>query len=153
MSIVEPAATHKPWGEAVATVFTCLALGPPIGGAVLTLAMIILGDALGIPAGAGVGESLKSLLFFGFFSVPYSYFLGGVQAAATGIAFAAYGWLHGRPPLWFTIITALVLFGGAYALGIAEGDSEMAALFFVTHLVPTFLCWLIVRTYWRKDAL
>lgn len=149
MSAVEPAVKHRPWGESVATFFTCLALGPPIGGIIFTLGVTFSAKTDGVPAGAGLADKMLSALFVGLFAVPFSYILGGVQAAATGLAFAGYGWLRGRPPLWFAAATALVVYAGAYLSGMAN-NQDVAALFVVTHLVPAFLCWLIVRTYWRK---
>ncbi len=151
MSVVEPSVMRKPWGEAVATFFTCLALGPPIGGIVFTLGVTFAATAEGVPAGAGLADKMLSALFVGLFAVPFSYILGGVQAAATGLAFAAYGWLRGRPPVWFAIVTALVVYAGASLSGMADNE-DIALLIVFTHFVPALLCWLIVRTYWRKAA-
>lgn len=151
MTGAAPAARRRPWGEAIATFFTCLALGPPIGGLVFTLALTLypgLGGVASAP-GTGLGEALMSALFLGLFAVPFSYLIGGLQAAVTGLAFAAYGMARGRPSLWVALLVSAVVFAGSTVAGVAE-DGNILPVMALVHIVPTLLCWLIIRTYWRK---
>ena len=150
MSKTGAQAECKPWGEAVATFFTCLALGPPIGGLAFSL-IISLTSGLGGAAEDGhvgsLAEQLMTALFVGLFAVPFSYLVGGLQAAATGVSLAAFGWFRGRPPLWFACLTIAVIFAGAFFSGLADNREIFAAMLAV-HVVSTLLCWLIIRTYW-----
>ncbi|WP_373506197.1 hypothetical protein [Aestuariivirga sp.] len=148
-----PPVSRKPWGEAIATFFTCLALGPPIGGLVFTLALTLNPGLGGVPhaPGTGIGEALMSALFLGLFAVPFSYLIGGLQAAATGLAFAAYGMARGRPSLRIALLVSAVVFAGAYLAGVAD-EGEVLPVMVLVHVVPTLLCWLIIRTYWRTAS-
>lgn len=139
----------KPWGAAIATFLVCLALGPPIGGLVFAASVALMPALANLTPGvhSDPGGALATVLFVGLFAVPFSYLLGSAQAAATGLAFAAYGWLKGRPPLWFAVATAAVVFAGAMASGIAD-EREILVPMVMVHAVPALLCWLIVRTFW-----
>jgi hypothetical protein len=142
---------RKPWGEAVATFFTCLALGPPVGGIVLALTVALSPSISGVPFANGTGftDQIYTAFFVGLFAIPFSYIIGGLQAAATGLSFSAYGWKRGRPPFWFAVATAAAVFAGATVAGIAD-SSELPVAMTLVHTVPTFLCWLIIRTYWPE---
>ena len=67
----------------------------------------------------------------------------------TGLSFAAYGWMRGKPPLWFAAVTATVVFAGAAVMGIAEAP-EMFVPMMLVHAIPALVCWLIIRNYWRE---
>lgn len=140
---------QNPWGAAVATVLLCAALGPPIGGLVFAGSMALMPSLAGITPNVNddPGGMLASVLFVGLFAVPFSYLIGGLQAAATGLAFAVYGWVKGRPPLWFAALTGAAVFAAAAASGITS-DREILVPMILVHALPTLLCWLIVRQFW-----
>lgn len=147
-----PQDARKPWAEAVATVFTTLALGPPIGGLVFALCVAFY-PAMAVLAGDvavhGDATPLLMLMFLvGLFAVPFSFFFGGAQAIAAGLAFAAYGWNLGRPPLWFAGVTGLFAYAGARAAGFSQ-EGQWFIPFLLVHLIPAFACWAIVRLFWR----
>ena len=78
--------SRNPWGSAIATVLTFLALGPPLGG--LLFSMLLLwsppfGDMTG-PDGKSVGDFLAGGVFVMLFALPFSYILGGLQAGFCG---------------------------------------------------------------------
>ena len=140
----------RPWGSAVATFLTCLVLGPPIGGLVFSFAMLLIPDVAGIPRsqGTGFGDYLLMVVWVSLFAVPFSYVIGGLQAAATGFAFGAYGWFKRKLPFWFAVITALCVYLASAIAGFSDGENLLAIMLPV-HIIPAFLCWLIVRTYWK----
>ena len=143
----------KPWGSAIGTVLTFLVLGPPLGAVVMTLLLTAVpGLALPSPAYTGLGTTVAVSLGVMFFAVPFAYILGGLQAGFCGLVLAAYGWFKGRPPLWIALVASLFAFGVSYFVDIfgTFADSQhITMVMFITHMVPTFLCWLIVRNYWR----
>lgn len=89
-------------------------------------------------------------LFVALFAIPFSYLIGAAQALAVGIAFAAYGWLRGQPPLWFAVLVGLIVYGVASAAGFRA--SEFWFAFLLINLVPTLLCWALVRLFWTGAA-
>lgn len=143
---------RRPWGEAVATFLTCLALGPPIGGLVFALAVAFI-PAMGALADTGAGWDVEGgllvSLFVGLFAMPFSYLTGGLQAGAAGLLFAGWGWLKGRPSFVVALGIATVVFAGSAVTGFGE-DGLMLPVIAAIHIVPTLFCWLIIRTYWRE---
>ena len=139
--------------EALLTFFTCLLVGPPIGGLIFALAVAVLPPiASGVTTAASADDQLATGLFIGLFAVPFSYLVGGLQAAAAGLAFAVYGWFRGRPPLWFAALTAAVIYAGAWIGGWADVD-EIFWIMMLVHVVPVLLCWLIIsHLWWRRPA-
>lgn len=144
-------AVRRPWSEAVATFLTCLMLGPPLGGIAFGFSIVMTPFFSGVPLADGttLGSQLYTGLIIALFGIPFSYLIGGIQAAATGVFLAVFGWMRGRPPLWFALATAVAVFAGAALADIAE-TSETLTLMIPVHAVPTLLCWLIIRNYWRE---
>jgi hypothetical protein len=145
---------RRPWSEAVATFFTTLALGPPIGGLVFTVC-VALYPSMGALAGHAVarGDASSALLvmiFVGLFAVPFSYLVGGVQAAVAGLALAAFGWQLGRPPLWFAAVLGLLIYAGALLSGY-NSVQEWFIPFLLIHVIPVLACWSLVRLFWRPQ--
>lgn len=136
----------KPWGAAIATVLVCAVLGPPLGSLVFG-AVLAMGPIVGSTAAIHADSNFAAMIFVGLFGIPFSYILGGLPAIVTGFALAAYSWVKGRPPLWFAVLTAAVVFGGAVAGGVVS-DTDIIVPMVLVHAVPTLLCWLIVRTFW-----
>ena len=143
----------KPWGAAVATVLTFLALGPLLGAIVLVLLLTAVpGLALPSPENTGLGTTIAVSLGVALFAVPFAYILGGLQALFCGVVLAAYGWMKGRPPLWIGLISCLLAYAVSYSIdifGTFADTNNIALVMVITHLVPAILCWLLVRTYWR----
>ncbi len=142
---------RKPWSEALATFFICLALGPPIGGIVFTFGLLLTPALGGVPHAPGTGfpELLVTGLWLGLFAVPFSYLVGGLQAGAVGLAFASYGWFTGRLPFWVAVAAGAAVYLAALASGWSEVEEMAVAMVFV-HAVPTLLSWLVVRNLWRE---
>ena len=145
-------ATRQPWGEAVATFFTCLALGPPIGGLIFTLGVSFI-PAMGAMAHDGAGWDVEggliAAVFVSLFAIPFSYLVGGLQAGATGLLFAAWGWNKGRPSFVVALVIAAIVTAGALMAGLGD-DGTFLPVMVAIHVVPTLLCWLIIRTFWRE---
>lgn len=144
----------KPWGSAIGTILTFLVLGPPLGAIVLVLLLAAVpGLALTTAfEGKGIADLLAGSIGVMLFTLPFSYILGGLQAGFCGLVLATYGWFKGRPPLWIALVASLFAFGVSYFVDIfgTFADSQhITMVMFITHMVPTFLCWLIVRNYWR----
>ena len=145
---------QRPWGSAIGTTFTFLVLGPPLGAIVLVIIlMAVPGLALtSVFEGKSPADLLAVSIGVMLFTLPFSYILGGLQAGFCGLVLAAYGWFKHRPPLWIALVASLFAFGVSYFVDIfgTFADSQhIAIVMFITHMVPTFLCWLIVRSYWR----
>lgn len=143
----------RPWGNAIATVLVCVLIGPPLGSLMFAAAMSFMPGLWGAtpPTGIDVGGALSTVLFVGLFGIPFAFLIGGLQALATGLAFSAYGWRRGRPPLWFAVATAAAVFGAATLLKIVD-DPDMMAPMALVHVVPVLICWLIIRAFWPKAA-
>lgn len=141
----------RPWAEAVSTFLICLALGPPLGGLIFAACTAFF-PAFGGLANSGNGWDLSgglvTTLFLGLFAVPFSYLAGGVQAAATGLLFAAWGWFRGRPSVTVAMLVAAAVFAGSALGGLAD-EPELLPAMVLIHAVPTFLCWLIIRNFWH----
>ena len=68
---------------------------------------------------------------------------------------SVYGWFKGKPAFWVALVAALASFLLSYAMnftGTLIDSSYMFVMMLVVHVVPTLLCWLIVRTYWMARA-
>ena len=150
--MTEAAERSKPWGSAIGTVMTYLVLGPPLGAMVLILLLTAVpGLALPSPENTGLGTTVAVSLGIALFAVPFTYILGGLQALFCGVVLAAYGWLKGRPPLWVGLIASLLAFVVSYSVdifGTFADSNHIVLVMVITHLLPTILCWLIVRTFW-----
>ena len=142
---------YKPWGECLATFFVFLMVGPPIGGIVFALTMALLPSVSGVPFGDGsdTAGQISVGIFIGLFAIPFSYMVGGLQAAAMGLAHAVYGWFRGRQPFWFAAVMAAVVFAGSLISGMADA-SELFFPMLLVHVIPALLCWLIARSFWRR---
>lgn len=142
---------YRPWGECLATFLVFLMVGPPIGGIVFAVSMALLPSWSGVPhaEGSELSGQLSVGLFLGLFAIPFSYLVGGLQAAAMGLGHAVYGWFRGRPPLWLAALLAAVVFAGSLISGMADA-SELFFPMLLVHVIPAFLCWLIVRSFWRR---
>ncbi len=143
----------KSWGAAVGTVLTCLVLGPPLGAIVFVLLLTAVpGFALTSAfEGKSASDMLAGSIGVMLFTLPFSYILGGLQAGFCGLVLAIYGWLKGRPPLWIALVASLFSFSVSYFVDIfgTFADSQhITTVMFITHMVPTILCWLIVQSYW-----
>jgi hypothetical protein len=146
---------RRPWGAAMATVLTFLALGPPIGAMVFVLLIsVVPGFALmSMPDDKGVADIMAGSFAVMLFALPLSYVLGGVQAGVTGVLLAIYGWTKGRPTLLFALLIGLLVFALSYWMNFGGLLSESGYIWqsmFITQIAATILCWLIARMYWRS---
>ena len=85
------------------------------------------------------------------FALPFSYILGGLQAAGCGLTLSVYGWFKGKPAFWVALVAGVVSFLLSYAMnftGTLVNSQYMLVMMLIVHIVPALLCWLIVRTYW-----
>jgi hypothetical protein len=146
---------RRPWGEAIGTLALVAALGPPIGGLVFALEVAVVPSLGALATKANLEGDAPSIflvtVFVALFAIPFSYFVGIGQAAAAGLAFAVYGWLRGRPPFWFAVVTGLLVYAGAMVAGYS-GVEEWFMPFLMIHLIPVLVCWLIVRLFWSAQA-
>ena len=134
----------------VATMLTCLIVGPLLGavilgGLVTALPQIFESPYLLLPGLGGTG------LWSGFVwltMLVFSYFAGGLQALLFGAALSVYGFMKGVPPWWFAAITAFVLFAITYALVWSELP-ETALTMLIVYLAPAMLCWLMCKGFWK----
>ena len=90
--------------------------------------------------------------FLAMFALPFSYVIGGLQAAIGGAGLAAYGWFKGRPPLVLAIGLALAAFLGGEAVGLYDRAPAWRGAFLAMHVIPAVLCWLAIRPMWPAEA-
>lgn len=126
-------------------------VGPPVG-AIVFLGMLAVWIAKGSDPGA-IGSVFAFLTLYG---IIFSWFIGGLPAALTGLAFATWQTFAG-PVRW----TAAALVGLAAGLLVALaagdiardiGDPPMLPLYLVTCLAATMACWLMARSFVTAGA-
>ena len=104
-----------------------------------------------VPEDKTVADILAGGVFVMLFALPFSYILGGLQSGFCGLALSVYGWFNGKPTFWLALVAAVVSFLLSYAMnftGTLVDSTYMLVMMLIVHIVPTLLCWLIVRTYW-----
>ena len=146
--------SSRPWGSSIATILTFLALGPPLGAIVLVLLLTLMpGLAMTSSfADKGAADMLAGSFGMMLFALPFSYIVGGLQAGFCGLVVAIFGCIKGKPPLWIALAAsaiAFLVFFGFDVFGTLSDTKSIIFIMLIVHLVPTTLCWLIVRTYWR----
>jgi hypothetical protein len=146
---------RRPWGAAIATVMTFLALGPPLGGLLFSILLIVSPPFFEttVPADKGIVDLLSGGVLVMLFALPFSYILGGLQAGFCGLVLSVYGWFKGKPAFWAALAASLLSFLMSYAFnftGTLFDSSYMLLMMLVVHVIPTLLCWLIVRTFWLE---
>jgi hypothetical protein len=127
------------FGAAAKTFFTCLLLGPPVGGIVTSLLLPLIGHEK-----VGVAQALGAAVLI----VLFSYLSGGLSALASGLIMGAYGFYRGRPPLFLALVVACAVFA---ALQSVQNDQNVNAAIslFLAHIVAALVCWYVFRRFWE----
>lgn len=118
------------------------ALGPPIG----ALAFGLLGAAGAVLTGAPDGAA-GMFLYGGLLGIVFSWWVGGLQALAAGLAMAAFAAVTRRMSLAPPVIVGL-LAGIPFAIG-ERASVDFALLLILTHAIPALACGLLVRATWK----
>ncbi len=140
--------------QVLAIVVVFVLLGPPVGAVTLLVSIAVAHMA---------NPDLAGLAWVGIFAllygVPLSYLFGVFPAAAAGLLIGGWQVLVGRTT-WIVAVGVGFIVGLAflYAVGREPIDGaakefsfwENPAIFLLTCLVPTMLCWAIVRGWYRK---
>jgi hypothetical protein len=126
-------------GPVAKTFLTCVLLGPPVGGIVLSLLLTVIG-----PEKIGVLQALGAALLI----MPFSYLSGGLSALVSGIIMAAYGYYRGRPPLVLALVVACAVF---VVLQSVQNDQNLSAAvsLFLAHIISAAVCWFVFRRFWE----
>jgi hypothetical protein len=142
-------------GRLIAIVLVFVGLGPPLG-AVIWVAMLA---AIGLPPDWDVaGPDLHWLTLLGLiYAVPMSYYIGAVPAAVAGLVIGGTQSFIGRAgwplALGTGLAVAIVVLersgAGSYA-GTNDQSPfpEYSAVMILACLVPTLLCWSLVRSWY-----
>ena len=140
----------KTWNFFV-VVLIFLLIGPPVG-AVVFLAMI----AVWIGKGSDPGSVASVFAFLTLYGLLFSWFIGGLPAVLTGLAFAIWQTFVG--PVRATIAAVagiaagLLLTLGAGDIAREIGDLPMFPLYLVTCFAATMVCWLLARSFVTAGA-
>lgn len=133
----------------VVLIFACF--GPPLG-AIVFLAMLAIWVAQGSDPGS-IGSLFAFLTLYGIF---FSWFIGGLPAVLTGLAFAIWQTFVG-PVRWAA--AALVGLAAGFLLALAAGDiardigdPPMLPLYLVTCFAATMACWVMARSFVTAGA-
>lgn len=130
------------WLRLAAIVAIFAGIGPLVG-------LVVFGAALsvrGLLAGKG-WESLYLIPFFMIYGLLFAHFVGGLYAAAAGIATAAVARWHGRVTSWMALVIGVACW---LACGFASRGTvltspmpadDIAAEMLVVSVVSTFTCW------------
>jgi hypothetical protein len=129
-------------------------LGPPIGAIVLFSAIAVMSFGISDPKGTAA-----VILFALIYGIIFSYFIGTVPAALAGLAVGLWQTFIGRVP-WFVALAIGVVAGLGLAAFSGEAPSTLddnaidwyRPLLVLVCLVPTMLCWAIVRSWYCPVA-
>lgn len=137
------------WKPVMATVLTFVLLGPPLGALTILTLREMMPDFTQVPfivpPGIGLGNPVSIALGLVFLGL--SYFAGGVQALATGIAISFYSVRRGRSSLLVLLAIAGLVFVVSYFAFWSDLPST-AQTMAIVHLVPALVCWLVTRYLW-----
>ena len=132
----------------VAVLLAFVLVGPPLGAVTVSLAGGLVAFALGDDSG------MAGLVFYsGLLGIPLSWFVGGVQAAAAGLAFAAFAAIARRPSIMAGTVGGLAA-GLPYVLGEELSEAALAVVLFA-HVVAAAVCGAIGKSMLgdrRRDA-
>jgi hypothetical protein len=142
-------------GRLIAIVLVYVVLAPPIG-AVIWVALVA---GIGMPPEWDVaGPDLHWLTLLGLvYAVPMSYFFGAGPAAAAGLVIGITQSFVGRAgwPLALgtgLVVAIVVLDRSGQGTFAGTPFPEYPAVMILACLIPTLLCWALVRTWYFKDA-
>lgn len=122
--------------QALGIVATFVLVGPPVGALVfaliVTLFTMIEGDDIGM------------LFVYGALAfLPLAWLVGGLQAAAVGLATAAFAWRRGSAPAAVPAVAALVV--GAFAASRNHEQWDVTAVLVAVHVLAALACWALLR--------
>ena len=121
-------------------------VGPPVG-AIVFLGML----AVWLAKGTDPGAVASVFAFLTLYGVLFSWFIGGLPAVLTGLAFAIWQTFIGRARATLAAVAGVCagllvsLAAGDIARDI--GDPPMFPLYLVTCLAATMACWLLARSF------
>jgi len=129
--------------QALGIVVLFVFVGPPAGALVfaliVTLFTMIDGDDIGL------------LFVYGTLAyLPLAYLVGGMQAAAVGLATAAFAWRKGSAPAAVPAVAALVV--GAFAASRNHEQWDMTAVLIAVHVAAALACWALLRLALGRPA-
>jgi hypothetical protein len=140
----------KLWNAFVVVLIFVL-VGPPVG-AIVFLGMLAVWLAKGSDP-AAIGSVFAFLTLYG---VIFSWFIGGLPAALTGLAFAFWQTFVGHVR-WAA--AALIGLAAGFLVALAAGDiardigdPPMLPLYLVTCFAATMTCWLMARSFVTAGA-
>jgi hypothetical protein len=137
-------------GRAIGIVLVFVVAGPPIGGFALLLfsASLSVIDP-GLPGSELTMPQLGLVLTIIFFS----YVFGAGPAALVGLAIGIKQAFFGPTTWWLALLLGLVA-GAVFAerMGAMNFAPINGALFILTCVVPTMLCWVVVRDWHLPPA-
>lgn len=122
--------------QAVAIVAIFVLVGP-LAGALIFAVLIMLRSVTDDPA-MGMVFVYATIAF-----LPLAYFIGGAQAAITGLVTAIYAWRKGSAPVWVPLAAALA--AGSVIASRNHEDWEVTALLLAVHALSAVACWLLAR--------
>ncbi len=132
----------------VAVLLVFVLVGPPLGAVTVSLAGGLVAFALGDDSG------MAGLVFYsGLLGIPLSWFVGGVQAAVAGLAFATFAAIARRPSIVAGVVGGLAA-GLPYALG-EELNGAALTVVLLAHVVAAAVCGVIGKSMLadrRRDA-
>ncbi len=134
----------------IAMVF--MLLGPPVGAIVFMTATALTGMAKGGDV-SGLGWIA---LFALIYAAPFSYFVGIVPAAIAGLLMGIRQAYFGRANWAYAVVVGLLVgFGMLFLTGqrIAVDADAPVPILLLTCLIPTLVCWLVVRGWYTAYAL
>ena len=128
------------WGRFFVIVALFVAVGPPVGSLTFSVVGGVGAWLTGQPAGTA------GMIFYGgLLSVVLSWFVGGIQAAISGVAMALYEIKTGRLSVLAAMAAGLVC-GLAYLFFEGEDlDGGFALLIVAVHVVAAGVCAALVK--------
>jgi hypothetical protein len=143
-----------PVGRLLAIVLVFVLLGPLLGSAVFALATAVFGFGWNVRA----DDAVFITLFTWLFGAPLAYAVGFLPSVAAGLMIGVRQCFFGRANLLFALATGLVV-GAAFLLvrWLLDAPDKTYAPTFVpialaTCLVPTLVCWMIVRKWYAPQS-
>jgi hypothetical protein len=127
-------------------------LGPPVGAIVFMTTTALTGMAKGGDV-SGLGWIA---LFALIYAAPFSYFVGIVPAAAAGLLMGIRQAYFGRASWAYAVAVGLVTgFGTLFLTGqqLSIDNNASVPVILATCLIPTLVCWLVVRGWYTAYAL
>jgi hypothetical protein len=154
---MQPATLTERLLRALAVVAVFILLGPPLGALAffLTIGAINLGHGV-------LPEDLFTIgLFALIYGVPLSYMIGAAPAALAGLAVGSWQSCRGRVTFLGALLIGLLtgiglaMFSETRVFPSASAEASelvIGGVLVATCLIPTVLCWLIVRRWGRGTA-